>query len=97
MLSICYSGTIAGVEASPVEIEVTAFPSDEPHFAIVGLPDVAVRESKDRVRNAILHSGYKPQFNMSVTVNLAPADVRKEGPIFDLPIAIGLLRASLSE
>ena len=94
MLSKCYSGAINGVEATAVEIEVNAFPSDEPHFTIVGLPDVAVRESKDRVRNAIIHSGYKPKFNLTVTVNLAPADVRKEGPIYDLPIAIGLLRAS---
>lgn len=94
MLSRCYSGAITGVEAMPVEIEVNAYSSDEPHFTIVGLPDVAVRESKDRVRNAILHSGYKPKFNMTVTVNLAPADVRKEGPLYDLPIAIGLLCAS---
>ena len=94
MLSKCYSGTIAGIDATMVEIEVNAHPSDEPRFTIVGLPDTAVRESKDRVRNAILHSGYKPKFNLSVTVNLAPANVKKEGPIYDLPIALGLLRAS---
>ncbi len=94
MLSRCYSGAISGVEATPVEIEVNAYQSEEPHFTIVGLPDVAVRESKDRVRNAILHSGYKPMFNLTVTTNLAPADLRKEGPIYDLPIAIALLRAS---
>lgn len=94
MLSKCYSGAIAGVEATPVEIEVNTYPSEEPRFTIVGLPDIAVRESKDRVKNAILHSGYKPQFNLTVTVNLAPADVRKEGPIYDLPIAVALLRAS---
>lgn len=94
MLSRCYSGAITGVEATPVEIEVNAFPVEEARFTIVGLPDIAVRESKDRVRNAIIHSGYKPKNNLCVTVNLAPADVRKEGPIYDLPIAIGLLRAS---
>lgn len=94
MLSKCYSGAITGVEALPVEIEVNAFQSEEPHFTIVGLPDIAVRESKDRVRNAILHSGYRPKYNLTVTVNLAPADVRKQGPLFDLPIAVALLRAS---
>ena len=94
MLSRCYSGAINGVDATPVEIEVNAYSADEPRFTIVGLPDIAVRESKDRVRNAIIHSGSKPNFALSVIVNLAPADVRKEGPIYDLPIAIGLLRAT---
>ena len=91
-LAKCYSGAVAGVRARTVEIEVCAS-SGSPQFAIVGLPDTAVKEAKDRVSTAISNSGFaRPETN--ITVNLAPADVRKEGPIYDLPIAVSLLAAA---
>ena len=64
-----------------------------PAFSIVGLPDTAVQEAKDRVRSAIQNSGF-PFPKSRITVNLAPADLRKEGPAYDLPIAVGILVAS---
>jgi len=79
------------VDAYSVEIEVNAGRGD-PQTVIVGLPDAAVKESKDRVHAALLNSGYKPHVGRT-TINLAPADVKKEGPSFDLPIAIGMLAA----
>lgn len=85
------SGSVVGVHAIPVEIEVNAGGGDV-NVVIVGLPDAAVRESKDRVWTAISNSGY-PVPKGRTTINLAPADVRKEGPSFDLPIAIGALIA----
>ena len=91
-LAKCYSGAVVGVRARTVEIEVCAS-SGSPQFAIVGLPDTAVKEAKDRVSTAISNSGFaRPETN--ITVNLAPADVRKEGPIYDLPIAVSLLAAA---
>jgi magnesium chelatase family protein len=92
MLSRVYSGAVYGVNAYAVEIEVNAGYGD-PQFVIVGLPDAAVRESKDRVCTAINNSGFKPVFGRT-TINLAPADIKKEGPVFDLPIAAGLLAAT---
>ena len=91
LLSKCNSGTVCGVEAQTVEIEVSVG-SGLNQFAMVGLPDQAVKESKDRVLTAIANSGFKPIKEL-ITVNLAPADVRKEGPIYDLPIAVTLLSA----
>ncbi len=80
-----------GVEASPVQVEVDVS-FGMPIFAMVGLPDASVRESRDRVRSAIRNSGFEfPPHR--VTVNLAPADVRKAGAAFDLPIALGILAA----
>ena len=93
MLAKCYGGTINGVEASTVEIEVYSVCGTS-SFAIVGLPDTAVKEAKDRVSTALKNSGYSSKEEHAVTVNLAPADVRKEGPIYDLPIAICLLKAT---
>ena len=85
------SGTVIGIDAYPVEVEVD-LSLGLPQFSTVGLPDVAVRESKDRVRAAIKNSGYKfPRHR--VTVNLAPADIKKEGTAFDLPIAVAILAA----
>lgn len=92
MLSKVYSGAVYGVDAYAVEIEVNAGHGD-PQVVIVGLPDAAVKESRDRVHTAILNSGYKPHIGR-VTINLAPADIRKEGPSFDLPIAVGMLVAA---
>jgi magnesium chelatase family protein len=89
MLAKVYSGAVYGVDAYPVEIEVNAGHGD-PSIIIVGLPDAAVKESKDRVHTAISNSGFRPHIGRT-TINLAPADVKKEGPCFDLPIAIGIL------
>jgi magnesium chelatase family protein len=61
-------------------------------IAVVGLPDTAVKESKDRVTSAISNSGLRWPYGKRITINLAPADVRKEGPSFDLPIALGMLK-----
>ncbi|MBO7309686.1 MAG: hypothetical protein J6V38_08665, partial [Kiritimatiellae bacterium] len=93
MLARCYSASVTGVDASTVEIEVYSAKGTN-SFTIVGLPDIAVKEAKDRVSTALKNSGYKSKDEFSVTVNLAPADVRKEGPIYDLPIAVGLLSAT---
>ena len=76
MLAKCHSGALCGVEARTVEIEVCS--SDgSPQFTMVGLPDQAVKEAKDRVSTAIGNSGFK-KIESNITVNLAPADVRKE-------------------
>jgi magnesium chelatase family protein len=86
------SAAVFGVDAYPVDIEVDVS-FGLPHFTMVGLPDATVRESRDRVRSAIRNSGFDfPQHR--ITVNLAPADVRKAGSSFDLPIALGLLAIS---
>jgi magnesium chelatase family protein len=92
MLSTVFSGAVYGVDAYRVEIEVNAGRGD-PQIIVVGLPDAAVRESRDRVHTAILNAGFKPHIGKQV-INLAPADIKKEGPVFDLPIAIGMLAAS---
>jgi magnesium chelatase family protein len=92
VLARVFSAAVNGIEAYPVEVEVNAGWGDTV-IVIVGLPDAAVKESRDRVSTALSNSGYT--FPMGrVTINLAPADVRKEGPSFDLPIAIGMLAAS---
>src|ERR1041384_3459581 len=91
MLARVCSAAVNGIEAFPVEVEVNAGWGDT-NIVIVGLPDTAVKESKDRVTTALSNSGFK--FPMGrTTINLAPADVRKEGPSFDLPIAVGMLAA----
>lgn len=92
MLARVHSASVQGIEAFPVEVEVNAG-FGESVIVIVGLPDAAVKESRDRVATAIVNSAYKVPLGR-VTINLAPADVRKEGPSFDLPIAIGMLAAS---
>jgi magnesium chelatase family protein len=83
---------VFGVEAYPVHVEVDVS-SGLPNFTMVGLPDPAVRESRDRVRTAIRNSGFEFP-SARVTINLAPADVRKAGASFDLPIALGILAAT---
>lgn len=92
MLAKCHSGAISGVDARAVEIEVDVSKGTN-SFAIVGLPDQAVKEAKERVSKSISHSGFSLKGEFNVTVNLAPADVRKEGPIYDLPIAACFLKA----
>ena len=92
MLARVCSAALHGIEAYPVEVEVNAGWGDT-LIVIVGLPDAAVKESRDRVTTALANSGFK--FPMGrTTINLAPADVKKEGPSFDLPIALGMLAAS---
>src|SRR5215210_7938265 len=92
VLAKVISCAVIGLDGVPVEVEVD-ISQGLPSFLIVGLPDVAVQESKERVRAAVRNSG--ANFPMKrLTVNLAPADIRKAGPAYDLPIAIGLLLAS---
>jgi magnesium chelatase family protein len=92
VLATLRSAAVYGVEAYPVQIEVDVS-FGLPHFSMVGLPDATVRESRDRVRSAIRNSGFEFPHHR-ITVNLAPADVRKAGSSFDLPIALGLLASS---
>ena len=91
MLARVKSGALKGVDAYLVEVEVDLAPG-LPAFTTVGLPEAAVKESKDRVRAAVKNSGYKYPGNR-ITINLAPADVRKDGTGFDLPAAVGILAA----
>ena len=91
MVSKIYSAALQGLDAMVVTVEVDNFEGgNNPKFTIVGLPDSAVKESQERVQSALRVNGYKMP-NKSVVVNLAPADVRKEGSGFDLPMAIGVM------
>ena len=92
MLSKILSASVLGIDAFMVEVE-SHLESQLPAFSTVGLPDSAVRESKERVNAAIKNSGF-PFPQKRITINLAPADVKKEGSAFDLPIALGILAAS---
>ena len=92
MLAKVHCSAVQGIVAYPVEVEVNDG-YGETLTVIVGLPDAAVRESRDRVTTALGNSGFKMPLGRT-TINLAPADIRKEGPSFDLPIAIGMLAAS---
>jgi len=92
MLAKVISSAIVGIDAIPVDVEVD-IAQGLPQFATVGLPDGAVKESKDRVKSALKNSGYEFP-NRRITVNLAPADIKKEGAAFDLPISIGILAAT---
>lgn len=92
MLAKVISGTVLGVDGCLVDVEVD-IAMGLPAFTIVGLPEGAVRESKDRVRAAIKNSGYEFP-NRRITVNLAPADLKKTGTGFDLPIALGILASA---
>lgn len=85
-----HSGALHGVDAVGVEVEVNVRERGEPKFSLVGLPDTAVRESIDRVLTAIGNSALR-WVPGPITINLAPADLKKEGPSFDLPIALGLI------
>jgi magnesium chelatase family protein len=92
VLARFFSAALVGVEAALVRVEVDVA-HGLPAFTTVGLPDSAVRESRERVRSAIKNAGFKFPDDR-ITVNLAPADFRKEGPSFDLPIALGILKAT---
>lgn len=89
MLSIVKSMSLQGLDGFLVDVQVDVS-SGMPNWEVVGLPDATVRESKERVRTAIRNSGYEFQ-SRKIVINLAPADTRKEGSFFDLPIAIGIL------
>src|SRR5438552_2785847 len=91
MLASLRTAAVVGIEACPVQVEVDVS-FGFPGFTMVGLPDASVRESRDRVRAAIRKSGFEFRAHR-ITVNLAPADVRKAGAAFDLPIALGILAA----
>ncbi len=91
MLATVLSGALVGIDGLLVEVEVDAA-LGLPQFTTVGLPEGAVKESKDRVRSAIKNSGYEFP-SRKITVNLAPADLKKEGSAYDLPIALGILAA----
>jgi magnesium chelatase family protein len=94
MLAKTYSSAIQGVDAYSVEIEINATgEGEETRVAIVGLPDAAVRESRDRVKSALHSCGFLHPFGNTI-INLAPADIRKEGAAFDLPIAVGMIAST---
>ena len=94
MLYKTLSAAVYGIDASIIEVEVdvSGIKTSEDHFHTVGLPDAAVRESRDRVRAALKNCGYDIPLT-HITINLAPADIRKEGSGFDLPMALGILGA----
>jgi magnesium chelatase family protein len=93
MLATVNSGAVVGLDATAVTVEVDYNPRAMTSFTIVGLPDTAVQESRERVRSAIKNRGLDFPMKRYV-VNLAPADIRKEGPAYDLPIAVGVLAAT---
>ncbi|MGB0371272.1 MAG: YifB family Mg chelatase-like AAA ATPase [Opitutales bacterium] len=92
MLAITHSATIIGIDAHPVQVEVNTGEDGEPRIVVVGLPDTAVKEATDRISSALVNSGFRrPAYH--TTVNLAPGGLRKEGPSFDLPMALAMLEA----
>jgi magnesium chelatase family protein len=93
MLIIVNSATIRGIEALPIQVEIDAAHGGLPGEVVVGLPDAVIRESKSRIKSAIKNSGLKYPMKF-YTINLAPADLPKEGTAFDVPIAIGILQAT---
>ncbi|WP_404422756.1 YifB family Mg chelatase-like AAA ATPase [Nibricoccus sp. IMCC34717] len=93
MLATVLSAALCGVDALAVQVEVNSGETGELRLVLVGLPDTAVKESNDRVFSALGNSGFLPP-RARTTVNLAPGDVRKEGPMYDLPIALGILAAT---
>lgn len=90
-----YSAATLGLESVLVEVEVDVLPQGLHNFTLVGLPDTAIKESRDRVGAALKNSGFKPPHQSGrITVNLAPADLPKNTPIYDLPMALGFLLAT---
>src|SRR5438876_12376015 len=87
------SAAVYGIDAHLIDVEVDLYKSGTARdFMMVGMPDTAVRESRERIKSALMNSGFGFP-NKAVTINLAPADVRKEGAGFDLPMAVGILGA----
>lgn len=93
MLAKITSAAVFGIDAYLLDVEIYIATGDMPYIVVVGLPDTAVKESRDRVKAAVNNSGYRFPHN-PLTINLAPADRKKEGPVFELPIAIGILMAT---
>ncbi len=91
MLFKSLSAAVFGIEAYLVEVEVDVGSTKMGEFNVVGLPDIAVEESRERIKSALKNCGYDFPAPHGVTINLAPADVRKEGSAFDLPMALGIL------
>src|ERR1700739_2642293 len=94
MLFKTLSAAVYGIDANLIEVEVdvSGIRTTEDHFMTVGLPDAAVRESRERIRAALKNCGYEIP-PTQITINLAPADIKKEGSGFDLPMAMGMLAA----
>jgi len=86
------SAAVYGIDAHVIDVEVDMYPGSAKDFVTVGLPDIAVRESRERIKSSLINCGFGYP-NKSVTINLAPANVRKEGAGFDLPMAVGILGA----
>src|ERR1700748_2562602 len=86
------SAAIYGIDAHLIDVEVDMYPGLARDFITVGMPDTAVRESRERIKSALINSGFGYP-NKRITINLAPANVRKEGAGFDLPVALGILGA----
>src|ERR1700739_2955302 len=86
------SAAIFGIDAHLIDVEVDMYPGQNRRFITVAMPDTAVRESRERIKSALMNSGFGYP-NKSVTINLAPANIRKEGAGFDLPMALGILGA----
>lgn len=93
MLATIHSGALSGVHSLPIDIEVNTGERGDLRFVLVGLPDAAVKESLDRVCSALQNSNFKLP-RTRTTINLSPGNIRKEGPIYDLPIALGMLISS---
>ena len=91
MLVKTYGSAVFGIDATTITIEVNL--ANGINFFLVGLPDSAVKESQQRIKAAFTNNNYKYP-GKEITINMAPADIRKEGSVFDLPIAIGILSAS---
>src|SRR2546430_3766153 len=90
-----HSAAVYGIDAHLIDIEVDLYPSGTARdFFMVGMPDTAVRESRERVKSALINSGFAYPYNKGITINLAPANLRKEGAGFDLPMALGILGAA---
>src|SRR5271169_5063551 len=86
------SAAVYGIDAHLIDVEVDMYSGSARDFVTVGMPDTAVRESRERIKSALLNSGFGYP-NKQITINLAPANVRKEGAGFDLPVAVGILGA----
>ena len=91
MLFKSFSAAVFGIDAYLVETEVDVGSGRMNEFNVVGLPDIAVKESRERIKAALKNCGFDFPAPLGVTVNLAPADIRKEGSAFDLPMALGIL------